>query len=284
MRTTLQTLQTFYRQGRPITMVTAYDYTSALLVDAAEIPMILVGDSLGMVMQGHSSTLPVTIEDMVRYTSAVTRGASQAMVVADLPFLTYTDLASAVDGAGRLMREAGACAIKLEGAGGNLPIISRLVESGVPVMGHLGFTPQSEHQIGIRVQGKDAATAHKLMDDALALQAAGAFAVVLELVPADLAKAITDRLHIPTIGIGAGAGCSGQVQVWHDILGLWGEKPRRHAKVFANLAPVIKDALSTYRSEVENAHFPTKANAAVLAPEVLADVLATAPAPAVRPA
>ena len=262
--------------GEKIAMLTAYDYTAAVIADRAGLPLLLVGDSLGMVMLGRETTLPVTIDDMVRHAAAVVRGAKRAMVVGDLPFLAYADEAAAVRASGRLMQEAGVQAVKLEGAGGSLPIVRRLVELGVPVMGHLGFTPQSTHQIGIKVQAKDAAGARKLIADAEALQAAGCFALVLELVPASLAQAISGRLAIPVIGIGAGAGCDGQVQVWHDILGLYGEKPPRHAKRFAEIGAAIETALVAYRSEVEAGTFPTKSNSAGMDDAVLAEALAAA--------
>ena len=279
MRTTILDLQKMKQSGRRIAMLTAYDVTSAQIADRAAIPILLVGDSLGMVVLGHETTLPVTLDDMVRHAAAVVRGSTEALIVADLPFLSYANEADAVRAAGRLMQEAGAQAVKLEGAGGNLPIVRRLVELGVPVMGHLGYTPQSTHQIGIRVQAKGAAAARALIDDALALQEAGCFAVVLELVPAALAAAVTERLTIPTIGIGAGAGCDGQVQVWHDILGLWGEKSPRHAKRFAEVGQVIETALKAYAAGVSDASFPTDANSSAMPPEALAEALGATPAP-----
>ena len=274
MRTTLQDIAMMKQAGRRIAMLTAYDVTSARLADRAGLPMLLVGDSLGMVVLGHDTTLPVTLDDMVRHAAAVVRGSQHALIVADLPFLSYAHEADAVRAAGRLMVEAGVGAVKLEGAGANLPIIRRLVELGIPVMGHLGYTPQSTHQIGVRVQGKDPKAACALIADAVALQAAGCFAVVLELVPASLAAAVTAKLKAPTIGIGAGAGCDGQVQVWHDVLGLSGDKPPRHAKPFANLAPLIEDALRSYAAQVADGSFPTRANSSVMPDDVLAEVLA----------
>ncbi|MDB5429894.1 MAG: panB [Caulobacter sp.] len=278
MRTTILDLQKMKQAGRRIAMLTAYDVTSAQIADRAQIPVLLVGDSLGMVVLGHETTLPVTIDDMVRHASAVVRGSQEALIVADLPFLSYANEADAVRAAGRLMQEAGVQAVKLEGAGGNLPVVRRLVELGVPVMGHLGYTPQSTHQIGIRVQAKGAPAARALIDDALALQEAGCFAVVLELVPATLAAAVTERLTIPTIGIGAGVGCDGQVQVWHDVLGLWGEKSPRHAKRFAEVGQVIEAALKAYAAGVSDASFPTDANSSAMPPEALAEALGVAPA------
>jgi 3-methyl-2-oxobutanoate hydroxymethyltransferase len=273
-RVSIDQLMAMKRAGEKIAMVTAYDYTAAVIADRAGLPLLLVGDSLGMVMQGYETTLPVTIDDMVRYAGAVVRGAKRAMVVGDLPFLAYSDEAAAVRASGRLMQEAGVQAVKLEGAGGSLPIVSRLVELGVPVMGHLGFTPQSTHQIGIKVQAKDVAGARKLIADAEALEAAGCFALVLELVPASLAQAVSQRLAIPVIGIGAGAGCDGQVQVWHDILGLYGDKPPRHAKRFAEIGSAVETALIAYRGEVEAGAFPTKSNSSGMDGAVLAQALA----------
>ena len=260
MRTTIRDIQAMKRRGERIAMVTAYDHPSAALVDRAGLPIILVGDSLGMVVHGHPTTLPVTVDDMVRHAAAVVRGSSRALVVADLPFLSYATLEDALRASARLMQEAGVQAVKLEGAGSLLPIIQRLVELGVPVMGHLGYTPQSTHQLGARAQAKDVAAANRLLDDAVALEAAGAFAVVLELVPRALGKAVSERLSIPVIGIGAGAGCNGQVQVWHDILGLLGDKPPRHAKVYAEIGAAIEAALRAYAGEVATGAFPTDAH------------------------
>ena len=273
MRKTIQDLQAMKAAGRPIVMLTAYDHSSAVIADRAGVPVLLVGDSLGMVMLGHDTTLPVTLDDMARHAAAVVRGAQTALVVADLPFLTYADEAQAVRSAARLMQEAGVGAVKLEGGAAIAPIVRRLVELGVPVMAHIGFTPQSVHQIGLKVQGKAADDARRMLDDALALQAAGAFALVIELAPADLAAAITQRLDIPTIGIGAGAGCDGQVQVWHDILGLYGDKPPRHAKVFADVGRVIETALRDYQREVEAKTFPAGANTSRIDADQLARAL-----------
>lgn len=219
MRTTIFDIQNKKQRGERFATITAYDYTSARLADQAGIPMLLVGDSLGMVVQGQSSTLPVTLDEMIYHMRAVMRGTQQALVVGDMPFLTYTSVAQAIATAGRMMQEGGVQAVKLEGGAAVVPIVQRLVELGIPVVAHLGFTPQSVNQIGMRVQGRQADVARQLIHDALALQAAGAFAVVLELIPATLAQVITERLHIPTIGIGAGPHCDGQIQVWHDLIG-----------------------------------------------------------------
>lgn len=271
MRVTTTDVMAMYQRGERIGMVTAYDFCSARLVDRSSLPMILVGDSMGMVVQGHASTIPVTLDDIVYHTRAVIRGCRRPLVVADLPFLTYTTPEEALRNAGRLMAEGGAQAVKLEGGVAFAPTIRRIVEAGIPVMGHIGFTPQSVHQIGLKVQGKDVANARRLLEDALAIQEAGAFGMVLELMPAPLATAITQRLQIPTIGIGAGPGCSGEVQVWHDILGLYDEFLPRHTRRFATLTENILTALEEYAEGVRSGTFPTSENAASLAPEILAE-------------
>jgi 3-methyl-2-oxobutanoate hydroxymethyltransferase len=259
MRITLRDLQRMKDQGERIAMVTAYDHPSARLADRAGAQMLLVGDSLGMVVHGHTTTLPVTLDDMVRHASAVVRGAQTALVVGDLPFLTYASEADAVASARRLMQEAGVQAVKLEGGAPVAASVRRLTELGVPVMGHLGFTPQAQHQLGLRVQAKAAADARRLLEDALLLEASGAFAIVLELVPAPLAEAVSKRLRIPVIGIGAGASCDGQVQVWHDLLGLNDGKPPRHAKQYADIGAAIETALKAYVEDVRAGAFPTAA-------------------------
>jgi 3-methyl-2-oxobutanoate hydroxymethyltransferase len=270
---TVADLKALKQAGRRFAMVTAYDVSAAAIADQAGVPILLVGDSLGMVMLGHETTLPVTLDDMVRHSAAVVRGRRRALVIADLPFLTYATPDQAVASAGRLMQEAGVQGVKLEGGAAMVPTVTKLVELGVPVMAHLGYTPQSTHQIGLKVQGKAAEDARRLLEDALALEAAGAFAIVLELIPTALAAAITERLTIPTIGIGAGAGCDAQVQVWHDILGL-NEHAPRHAKRFAELGAAMQAALVAYREEVEAGAFPTEANSSRIAPDVLAEALA----------
>jgi len=258
----LDDLAAFKRDGEKFVMLTAYDFTSAAIADRAGIPVLLVGDSLGMVVHGHDTTLPVTLGDMVRHAAAVVRGSTSALVVADLPFLAYTTAEDAVIAARRLMQDAGVQAVKLEGGAHVEAQVRRLTSFGAPVMGHLGFTPQSQHQIGLKVQARGREAARKLLDDALLLQDAGCFAVVLELVPEPLAAAVSARLRIPTIGIGAGAGCDGQVQVWHDLLGLYGEKSPRHAKRYADLSPIIEQAVKTYAEEVRIGAFPTASHAA----------------------
>ncbi|MBS0334517.1 MAG: 3-methyl-2-oxobutanoate hydroxymethyltransferase [Proteobacteria bacterium] len=273
MRTTLLDLRKMKAAGRRIPMLTAYDFPSAKIADRAGVPLLLVGDSLGMVMHGHETTLPVSLDDMVRHASAVVRGSQDALVVADLPFLTYADPISAVAAARRLMQEAKVQAVKLEGGQHVADTVRHLVQHGVPVMAHLGFTPQSQHTIGLKVQAKEAACATRLIEDALALEAAGAFAVVLELVRAPLAAEVTKRLRIPTIGIGAGAGCDGQVQVWHDLLGLFETSPR-HARRYAEIGQAMEAAIRAYAEDVGEGRFPTAAQSSKMDADELAKALA----------
>src|SRR3984893_9833363 len=243
--TTVLDLQRFKAEGKRFAMLTAYDYTTAQLLDAAEIPVLLVGDSAGMVMLGHPTTLPITMDELVILARAVSRGATNALLIGDLPFLSYQASAEeAVHNAGRLLKEAGMHAVKLEG-GGPMAVEAtrRLTEAGIPVMGHLGLTPQSVHRMGgFKVQGKDPAVAARILAEALELESAGAFSIVLEGVPSALAAKVTKALAIPTIGIGAGVQCDGQVLVVHDMLGLsQGRKPR-FVKEFAQLGPLVIDA------------------------------------------
>lgn len=273
MRLSIRDLQGMHDRGERIPMVTAYDYTSARLVDRSTVPLVLVGDSLGMVMQGHSSTLGVTVDDIVYHTRSVIRGCRRPLVVADLPFLSYATETDALRASGRMIAEGGAQSVKLEGGVTVAPTIRRVVDAGIPVMAHLGYTPQSVHQIGLRVQGKDAARARQLLADAVAVEQAGAWAVVLELIPAPLAAAITERLSIPTIGIGAGPHCSGEVQVWHDILGLYDDFVPRHTRQYRTLAAQIAGALDEYAADVREGRFPTEANSSRLDPAVLAEAL-----------
>lgn len=269
MRVTLRDILAQYAAGERLSMVTAYDYTSARLVDETAIPLILVGDSLGMVMQGRDSTLPVTLDDIVYHSRMVLRGAQRPLVVADLPFLTYATPEDALRSAGRLLAEGGAQSVKLEGGAARTDTIRTLVDAGIPVMAHLGFTPQSVHQIGLQVQGKNANRARQLLADAEAVQEAGAWGVVLELIPAPLAAEITRRLSIPTIGIGAGVECDGEVQVWHDILGLYEEVLPRHTRRFATLGRDAVAALRAYDAAVRAGTFPGPDNSARLDPAVL---------------
>ncbi|MDL9980148.1 3-methyl-2-oxobutanoate hydroxymethyltransferase [Microbacterium candidum] len=273
MRTTIQSIRTAYEAGERFAMVTAYDYTSAQFVDRSSVPLILVGDSLGMVVQGNDSTLPVTVDDMIYHTRMVVRGNSNALVVGDLPFGVTAIDDDAVRAAVRLMQQGGCQSVKLEGGTSVAALIRRLVDVGIPVMGHVGFTPQSVHALGTRVQGRDEANARRILEDALAVQEAGAWAVVLELVPAELAAAITERLSIPTIGIGAGAGCSGQVQVWHDLLGLYEDFVPRHARRFRSLGAETVAALDEYAAAVSDGSFPGPENASTMDAATLARAL-----------
>ena len=245
--------------GQKIPMVTAYDYTSARIADAAGVPMLLVGDSLGMVVLGYHSTIPVTMEDMIHHIGAVTRGAEHALIVGDLPFLSYqVSPEQALQNAGRFLQEGRAHAVKLEGGRRIVDTVRRLVESGIPVMGHIGLTPQSVNEFGgYRVRGKEKAEAEELIRDALALEDAGVFSLVLELVPTALAGEITRRLSVPTIGIGAGPHCDGQVQVLHDMLGLYTDFVPKHTRRFAEMATVMTDALTSYITQVQEGEFPS---------------------------
>ncbi len=259
MRVTIMQLQEMKDKGEKIPMLTAYDYSTAKLLDEAGVPILLVGDSLGMVILGYDSAIPVTLDDMIHHIRAVTRGAKQALVVGDLPFMTYhTSMADALRSAARVIQEGGAQAVKLEGGVGMAPTVKRVVECGIPVMGHIGLTPQSSNQLGgFRVQGRSLEAAGRLLEDAQALEEAGAFAIVLECIPAPLARLITERSRIPTIGIGAGVHCDGQVQVISDLLGLYTDFVPRHAKQYAQLGEETRRAVSEYIGEVREAQFPT---------------------------
>lgn len=256
---------------RRIAMVTAYDASSARLADAAGVDAVLVGDSLGMTVLGLGSTLPVTMDDMLRATAAVSRGARNAFVITDLPFMSYqVSPDEALRNAGRLI-VGGAGAVKLEGGAHMTETVRRMTDAGIPVMGHLGLTPQSVHQLGgYRMQAKDTATAMRLLDDCRALQDAGAFAIVLECVPAEIAAIASEELDIPTIGIGAGAGCDGEVQVFHDLLGLGGDFLPRHARRYADIGTAVRDALAAYAEDVRTRAFPGEEQTVHLSREVLA--------------
>ena len=258
-KVTIRDIGQMKAEGKKIPMVTAYDYTSACLADQAGIPILLVGDSLGMVVLGYESTVKVTIDDILHHTKAVVRGAKQALVVADMPFMTYhIDQSQALTNAARLIQEGGAQTVKLEGGENVADTVHRMVESGIPVMGHIGLTPQSINSFGgYRVQGRDREEAAKLLRDAKALEDAGAYAIVLELVPTPLAGLISRQLTVPTIGIGAGVECDGQVQVLHDMLGLFTDFVPRHAKQYAQLAESIKGAFAQYVQDVKCGSFPT---------------------------
>lgn len=258
MKNTVLTIQKVKEEGGKLTMLTAYDYSMAKLIDEAGINMILVGDSLGMVMLGYEDTLSVTMEDMIHHTKAVARGASNALVVADMPFLSYqTSVYDAVCNAGRLMKEGRAQAIKLEGGREFAEHVRAITKASIPVVGHLGLTPQSLNALGgFKVQGKSEEAARKLLEDAKLLEEAGAVAVVLECVPAKLGELITKQLHIPTIGIGAGAGCDGQVLVYQDMLAMFGDFKPKFVKQFAQIGTMMKEAFQRYSQEVESGTFP----------------------------
>jgi 3-methyl-2-oxobutanoate hydroxymethyltransferase len=259
MRVSINDIKAMKSKKEKIVMLTAYDYSTAKLVDEAGIPLILVGDSLGMVMLGYESTIPVTMDEMIHHTKAVARGAKQSLVIGDMPFMTYhTNISDALRNAARFIQEGGAQTVKLEGGVTVAETVKRIVDCGIPVMGHIGLTPQSIHQLGgHKVQGKTPEAAERLLKDAQALEQAGAFAVVLELVPAPLSKLITQKIGIPTIGIGAGPDCDGQVQVISDLLGLFSDFVPKHAKQYAKLAGEIKTALADYVKEVKTGKFPT---------------------------
>jgi 3-methyl-2-oxobutanoate hydroxymethyltransferase len=262
-----------HADGVRIATITAYDYPTAAIVDEAGIPLILVGDSLAQVMLGYDTTVRVSMEEMLHHTKAVVRGTKRALVVADMPFLTYSNTEDAIANAGRFMREAGTQAVKLEGGVRSARMIEALVRAGIPVMGHIGLTPQAINTLGkVRVQGKSREQARQLLADALAVQEAGAFAIVLELVPEQLATAITERLRIPTIGIGAGAGCSGQIQVINDTLG-FGDWTPKHARRYADLRGTILGAIAQYRADVEAGTFPGEAETVRMDEAVLDEVL-----------
>lgn len=257
--TTVLDVQRFKEEHRRFAMLTAYDFLSARILDEAGIPILLVGDSLGMVMLGYPTTLPVTVDDMLHHAKAVSRGARQALLVGDLPFMSYqASVDQAVANAGRFLQEGGMHAVKLEGGGLQIvEITRRLTEIGIPVMGHLGLTPQSVHGMGgFKVQGKTRAQADKIREDARELEEAGAFSIVLEGVPSELATKITQSLRVPTIGIGAGPGTDGQVLVFHDMLGLTTGKAPKFIKRYANLAEEITRAAGRYIEEVGNGTFP----------------------------
>ncbi|MGD0121877.1 MAG: 3-methyl-2-oxobutanoate hydroxymethyltransferase [Candidatus Limnocylindrales bacterium] len=278
-RLTISSIARLYADGERIAMLTAYDYPTARILDDAGIPMLLVGDSLGQVILGYDSTVRVTMPEMLHHTKAVVRGTKRALVVVDMPFLSYgvTPEAS-LENAGILMRDGGAGAIKLEGGERSARTIETIVRAGIPVMAHIGLTPQSIHQLGgHRVQGKTREAGRQLLADALAVQQAGAFAMVLELVPEQLAAAITERLHVPTIGIGAGAGCSGQVQVVTDLLGMNAEFTPRHARHYADLHAIIKTAAEAYRADVMAGTFPGPAESSRMDEGTLAEILGQTP-------
>ena len=269
-RLTTRDIVTMKQKRERIAALTAYDYTSAQMIDAAGVPFILVGDTLGMVIQGQETTLPVTLDQILYHAKAVARGARRALVVGDMPFMTYQiSTEDAMRNAARLMQEAGVGAVKIEGGIDVAPTIERLVKAGVPVCGHLGFTPQSTHTLGgPRVQGRTVADAAAMLADAQALEAAGVFAIVLELVPASLAEEITRRVRVPTIGIGSGPACDGEIQVFHDVFGFYTDFQPRHTRRYLNVAEQIAAAAQQYKKDVTERTFPGPEQTSDLKPEV----------------
>ncbi|MFC2009629.1 3-methyl-2-oxobutanoate hydroxymethyltransferase [Chloroflexota bacterium] len=271
MRVSISELKDMKQKGEKIPMLTAYDYATAKLIDEADVPLILVGDSLGMVILGYESTIPVTIDEMLHHTKAVVRGTKRALVVGDMPFMTYhTSVSDALYNAGRFIQQGGAQAVKLEGGENVAEVVHRVVGCGIPVMGHIGLTPQSIHQLGgFKIQGKTPEAAIRLLKDAQALEEAGAFAIVLETIPAPLSRIITQKIGIPTIGIGAGPWCDGQVQVISDLLGLYTDFVPKHAKQYARLFDIIKGAVSDYVGEVKSSTFPTDKESSTMDESIL---------------
>jgi 3-methyl-2-oxobutanoate hydroxymethyltransferase len=278
MRITINRIKEMKQNGEKIAMLTAYDYSTARIVDEAGIPLILVGDTLGEVVLGYDSTIPVTMDDMLHHTKAVVRGTRKALVIGDMPFMTYKiSNEETLRNAARFLQEAGARAIKLEGGVTVAEKVRMIVEAGIPVMGHIGLTPQSINQLGgHKIQGKTAESAKKLLDDAFALEQAGAFAIVLETVPTPLATLVTQKLAIPTIGIGAGPGCDGQVQVINDLLGTFTDFVPKHTKQYAKLSDIIRKAITGYMNEVKSGAFPTEQQSFPMDESVLADLKKTA--------
>ncbi|MBU0729265.1 MAG: 3-methyl-2-oxobutanoate hydroxymethyltransferase [Proteobacteria bacterium] len=255
---TIAEIRAMKKAGEKITMLTAYDSGFAGILDQCGLDMVLVGDSLGMVALGYDSTIPVTMEEMLHHARAVSRKVSRAVLVGDMPFLSYqTGIHDALINAGRFMKEAGCDAVKLEGGVEMCEIVAALVRAGIPVMGHIGLTPQTASQLGgYKVQGRDRESAIRMLADAKALDAAGVFAIVLECIPDKLAAALTGVVNVPTIGIGAGASCDGQVLVTHDLLGIFDKKIPSFVKRYANMAPLIKEAIASYHKEVKSGDFP----------------------------
>ena len=271
MKNTTTSIMQMKNSGHKISMLTAYDYTTARLLDGAGVNTILVGDSLGNVILGYEDTISVTVEDMIHHSAAVARGAKNALVVTDLPFMSYqTSVYDAVVNAGRLMKEGRAGAVKLEGGKEVCPQIKAIVSAGIPVVAHLGLTPQSINTFGgFKVQGKTETAAKKLIEDAKAVEEAGAFLLVLECVPAKLAKLVTESINIPTIGIGAGAGCDGQVLVIYDMLGMFSDFKPKFVKHFANAGDVIREAVKTYIAEIDDGTFPAEEHCYKIDDEVI---------------
>ena len=273
MRVNIPQIREMKQKGEKIAMLTAYDYSTAKIVDEAGVPLILVGDSLGMVVLGYDTPIPVTMDVMIHHTRAVVRGTSKALIVGDMPFMSYhVSIEEALHNAGRFLQEAGCQSVKLEGGVSVAEKVSRIVQCGIPVMGHIGLTPQSVNQLGgWRVQGKTPEAASQLLKDALALEEAGAFSVVLEQVPTPLATLISRKLSIPTIGIGAGSGCDGQVLVIHDVFGLSDRVPKL-AKKYAGVGDIMRKAVTEYYNDVKSGSFPTEANSFTMDESVLAEL------------
>ena len=277
MRPSVKTLQEMKMSGEKITQVTCYDYSSARIVDESAIDMILVGDSLGMTMQGYQDTLPVTMEEMIIYGRSVVRGTENTFVVVDMPFMSYQEgPTQGLRNAGRLMKETGCQAVKLEGGAEIAPTIQAITNAGIPVVAHVGMTPQSHNAFGgFKVQGKGEANAERVLRDALAVQEAGAFSVVLECVPAELATYVTEKLDIPTIGIGGGAGTDGQILVYADMLAMFSDYKPKFVKHFANVGDVIKAGFAAYDEEVKAGTYPAEEHNYAIKAEILEEVKKT---------
>ena len=279
MRVTIRDLADMKSRGEKIAMVTAYDYMSAAFLEEAGVPVLLVGDSVGQVVLGYDSTIPVTMEEMLHHVRPVVRGTRRAHVVGDMPFMSYqAGVGEAVRNAGRLLKEGGCQSVKLEGGRRVALTVERIVSSGIPVMAHIGLTPQSVNQLGgYRLQGRSSESAAALVEDARVLEEAGAYAIVLELVPGPLAALITERVSIPTIGIGAGVRCDGQVQVFHDLFGLAIDFVPKHARPYARLADTIKSAAGKYVNDVQASVFPTDSESFTMRESVLAEIAGGSP-------
>lgn len=274
MRVTITQIKDMKQKGEKIAMLTAYDYATAKLIDETGIPLILVGDSLGMVILGYGSTIPVTMDEMIHHTKAVVRGTSKALVIGDMPFMAYqVSFEDALRNAARFMQEGGVQAVKLEGGESMAETVKKIVSCGIPVMGHIGLTPQSINQLGgFKAVGKTPETAVRMLNDAIALDEAGAFAIVLECVPEPLSKLITETISVPTIGIGAGKYCDGQVQVISDLLGLYTDFVPKHAKQYVKLSDSIRKATADYIAEVQAGTFPTPKQSYAMDESVLAEL------------
>ena len=274
MRISINDIKGMKQKGEKIVMLTSYDYSTAKLVEDAGIPMILVGDSLGMVVLGYETPIPVSMDVMIHHTKAVVRGTSKALIIGDMPFMTYhVSMEDAMRNAARFIQEAGAQAVKLEGGITVAEKVKRLVDCGIPVMGHLGLTPQSVHQLGgLKVQAKSLDAARQLIEDAMALEQAGVFSIVLEAVPYKLAALVTQKVSVPTIGIGAGPYCDGQVQIINDILGSFTEFVPKHAKQYAKLADIMSNAVTEYYNEVRESKFPTEKHSFIIDEAVITEL------------